>query len=904
MNQQTSQYEPLLNGQLAGLLVEEGLDAEAEVPVPGGRLDIKVKFTTHIVAIECENFGIGKKTEATSDAMKRIVAADEYGQWVADIAVALVYPSNCSESDLSITEELEYSIVHPADAAQKKPHEVAAIANWSLGSVKNLAAAIRRLKDDVGDPDVSAQKLDSALKDAVDRLSHNQRKLAVNALNLPDDEKDTDLYAATKRAMLVVASASMFHARLNDSLNDMKPEMDARTGRQFSDHWPPKTLQECLQSEDLIGELRETWHLILSVDYRPIFETGIAVLDNVIHNPNFSAAVRRVVAASLAIVRVVEGLRHDLLGRIFHAVLDNARYDGSFYTTTSAATLLTGLALRNSDDLPVNLADLRVIDPSCGTGTLLMAVAERIRDISESSNDAVLIENVLSGYDINLTATHLAATTLGLLSPTTKFQKMNIFIAAFGATENHIHEVKTGSLEIYDERDRLPVFEWPGSMAQFETGVSRKGVDKADLVIMNPPFTRNSLRHDQLGVQIKKAVKKREQEIFANAPVDVSFTSSGPAFLVLAEYLAKSDSSTVALILPLVASMNPSTHGVRQFLASKFHIETVVVPHDPKRFWFSENTSIAEMLVVMRRTGNDKPTRFINLARNPGTVHEALDLAEDIRLDRLENIDGLIQSWPREKINNGDWGAVQFFSPFLTSAFCQICSGELFKITRLGVVANVESTYRTARSTMKPVSNPDRHGRRGLWHFKTDVTKSMRATTDTALVAKDNQESADRVWERRSKFLLPVKVQTNLARVIAVRLDTPTLGSYWVTINFRKQSELYEKAMCVWLNSTLGVVSMLGIRTPKKPCYPDFSVKEQNNIPLPDLKYGQLKVLSDAFDKLADMVLGRWSDANDSGRTRLDEVIIDVLNLDSEFVTQVREEPAREPMCTNRRYAE
>lgn len=429
-------------------------------------------------------------------------------------------------------------------------------------------------------------------------------------------------------------------------------------------------------------------------------------------------------------------------------------------------------------------------------------------------------------------------------------------------------------------------------------------MDKADLVIMNPPFTRNSLRHDQLGPQIKKAVKKREQEIFANAPVDVSFTSSGPAFLVLAEYLAKLDSSTVALVLPLVASMNPSTHGVRRFLAGKFHIETVVVPHDPKRFWFSENTSIAEMLVVMRRRGNNHPTRFINLARNPGTVHEALSLAENIRLDRLENISGVVQSWPRAKIKNGDWGAVQFYSPFLTSVFCQICSGELFTSTQLGVVASIESTYRTARSAMKPTCNPDHHGRRGLWHFKTDVTKSMRATTDTALIAKIRQEDADRVWERRSRFLLPVKVQTNLARVIAVRLDSPTLGSYWVTVNFRKKSELYEKAMCVWLNSTLGLVSMLGIRTPKKPCYPDFSVNGQNNIPVPVLTDGQLNSLSKEFDRLADVVLGRWSEADDFGRRQLDDTIVDALKIDNEFVTRVREELASEPMCTNRRYAE
>ena len=58
---------------------------------------------------------------------------------------------------------------------------------------------------------------------------------------------------------------------------------------------------------------------------------------------------------------------------------------GSFYTTTAAATLLANLAIR--EDLcdwadPHAIARLRITDPACGTGTLLMAAAERIRDLS------------------------------------------------------------------------------------------------------------------------------------------------------------------------------------------------------------------------------------------------------------------------------------------------------------------------------------------------------------------------------------------------------------------------------------------------------------------------------------------------------------------------------------------
>ena len=152
-------------------------------------------------------------------------------------------------------------------------------------------------------------------------------------------------------------------------------------------------------------------------------------------------------------------------------------------------------------------------------------------------------------------------------------------------------------------------------MTQFESGVTHQLVEKADLVIMNPPFTRNSLRHNQLGKKVKNLVKSREKEIFSKAPVQVSFTSSGPAFLVLAEFLAKAKNSTLALVLPLVASRNPSTQEVRRFLASRFHVETVITPHDPTRFWFSENTSISEMLVIMRRREEKGPRRASSICR-------------------------------------------------------------------------------------------------------------------------------------------------------------------------------------------------------------------------------------------------------------------------------------------------
>ena len=904
MRNESEEYKPHLNGRLAKLLVQENLNASVEESVGNGRM-VKVRFDHHTVAIVCRNFGFGKHISAIRDAIKRIDSIDDEGFARfpdAHVAVALVYPSDVEFSELNFDSKIEYVIIHPTDIIEKSEIQLLKDLQWSSASVKSLVQIIRRLNDDLGNPDYLARKLNTVLNNATSKLSLFQRQNIARALNLPADSQDQCLFAAAKRGLLVIASAAMFHARLGPYLNVLERKIELLPDDLQDKPWPPQRLEDLSRDSNIIGSLMSAWRMILSVDYGPIFKTAIAVLDRTTRDPNSSTAISEVVCSAHYVANEIEGIRHDLLGRIFHAILDKARYDGSFYTTTAAATLLAGITIRDRDDVSSEVKNMKIVDPACGTGTLLMAAAERLKDVVPDMKESTLVEDVLTGYDINLTATHMAATTLGLLSPTTQFQKLNIYLAAFGKTKSVHHSIRTGSLEIFDEDQSLKFHEWPSSVSQFESGVSRQKVDKANLVIMNPPFTRNSLRHDQLGKRVENLVKDREKKIFAKAPVKVSFSSSGPAFLVLAEHLCKKKDGTVALIQPLVAAISPSGQSIREFMAKEFHIETVVTAHDPKRFWFSENTSISEMLVVMRRGAIGQPTRIINLAKNPETVQEALQLSESIRKNDSENIAGVVQMWPYKRVKEGDWSGVQFYSPFLTELFMNIREGKIFDVKPLNMMAKVESSYRSVRSAFKITKKPDRHGRRALWHFKTDITNKMNATTDTLITAKINEDKAQFVWDKRSRFLLPVKVQPNLAKVIAVRSSTPTLGSRWMTVEFVQNSSEIEKAVCVYLNSTVGLVAMLGVRTPKKPCYPDFSLEGVSKASIPCLDNQKMNDLSLVFDKYADTDLGKWSVANNSVRQGLDREVSEILGIDHELISVAREELAREPMCTNRRY--
>ena len=173
----------------------------------------------------------------------------------------------------------------------------------------------------------------------------------------------------------------LFHHRLHGHLPAQRPD-------NFDGEWPPASAVICAQGSAVISAYQEAWRGILAVDYRPVFQTGSAALAALANNPDTGLAVRNLARVVTQISEEVAGLRHDLLGRIFHRVLDTARYDGSYYTSTAAAVLLASLAIREQDadwGDPNAVAALRICDPACGTGTLLMAAAERIRDLRNAA---------------------------------------------------------------------------------------------------------------------------------------------------------------------------------------------------------------------------------------------------------------------------------------------------------------------------------------------------------------------------------------------------------------------------------------------------------------------------------------------------------------------------------------
>ncbi len=891
----TSPQEELLNAELARLLTGLEVPAEPERREGGKRMDVVADVDGLRVALEAES-GFHRKRQAVADADARLK------QGLTNIVFAVCYPAGATVDGLSAA-EVTWTVRTRFGAEEEE---------WSTGSIRQIAQAVRQAPLSLSGADIAAQILSDGLDAVVQRLSTATRRAIARTLDLPAD-KNGGYFTAAKRGMLVVSTAMLFHHRLHDYLPDERPGG-------FDGEWPPMSARACAEESGSVGHAySEAWRAILAVDYKPVFMTGRAALGAIPANPDNAQAVRNLASVVERVAGRIHGLRHDLLGRIFHRVLDTARYDGSFYTSTAAAVLLAELALRERDadwSDPNAIGNLRVCDPACGTGTLLMAAAERVRDlrraagsISAEDEEALallLVEDVLWGYDVNLTATHMAASTLGMLSPSTQFARMRIFRALLGVYDGVAY---LGSLEFLNGGPRLAA--WPAAAQQVEDDQPEEPPPPMDLVIMNPPFTRDSLRHDQFTREEEEQIKRREKQMLEGQPHRSAARLSGSAnaFLVLADKLLAKDNATLAVVLPTVMATNPAAVETRRHLAARFHVDLVVASHDPRRIFFSEDTAIGEMLMVCRRSADEPkpPTLFVNLSRNPSEPVMSLDLARRIHRVRQGEAqasdDPFTAQWVDvDRVAEGDWNAVNFFSPYLVETYRTLANGW----PKLSDLADVGPAGQRIRDAYRRIMTPTRSGRGALWRHDTETTQTMRAETDSFIEPiPSKRHLADAYWGQRSRLLLPARMRLNTARVAAALLDLSAVGSLWVPC--RLHDPAAAEALCLYLNSSVGLLALLGGRGNRIPSYPAFSIDALRSLPAPDfaaLDPDALARMTAAFDELRGETLQPLPMmSGDPVRQRIDAAVAQGLGLDVEWVAGVRDALAKEPSVTNRRYA-
>ena len=378
--------------------------------------------------------------------------------------------------------------------------------------------------------------------------------------------------------------------------------------------------------------------------------------------------------------------RHDLAGRIFNRLISERKLLAAFYTSIPASTLLAGLALSPERwshidwSSPGGVSRLSVVDPACGTGTLLIAAYRQIVQNHSAATSAeadnqylhqVLVEKVITGTDVVQAAIHLTAATLAAMSPSVRFEQMQLHTLRLGRDSSK--KIWLGSLDWLDA---------PGTQSFFSATEEQIGATSgagslvqhpnADLVISNPPFTRRGIdggkqeaiarvfslpEGDQ---ESRQAIAKRTSALLKGTAAN-QIAGHASSFTVLADRLVN-PGGRIALVLPVTALFGESWREVRQMLSSKYDIEFVVSSHDPELLSMSYDTSIAEALLIARRLGEgEHPSgrgRFVNLWRAPYQETDALAMIRAVNVTAslsLLRSDGPPGGW--QSVDRW-WGAV------------------------------------------------------------------------------------------------------------------------------------------------------------------------------------------------------------------------------------------------------
>src|ERR1700689_2529810 len=119
---------------------------------------------------------------------------------------------------------------------------------------------------------------------------------------------------AANLASLTIANAFIFQAELAEK-----------------DHRVIK-LRKLLAKPDLRGAVIEHWKYICdTINYVPIFNLARQAMEELPERSEVQEALRQLGNYVLKIVEQRAALRHDLMGRIYHRLLLEAKYLGTFY---------------------------------------------------------------------------------------------------------------------------------------------------------------------------------------------------------------------------------------------------------------------------------------------------------------------------------------------------------------------------------------------------------------------------------------------------------------------------------------------------------------------------------------------------------------------------------------------
>jgi len=381
----------------------------------------------------------------------------------------------------------------------------------------------------------------------------------------------------------------------------------------------------------------------------------------------------------------------------------------------------------------------------------------------------------------------------------------------------------------------------------------------------------------------------------------------------------------LAFVLPKALLSGVEWQPSRQLLGKGYHLETVIVSHDPERWNFSENTDLSEVLFVARkgRPSPDDRTLYVNLWRNPDNPVDALMTAEAIREASLSPASEAVHPlWlGDQKVGEAvqvPWAKLREQPHWMTP--CAFAQGELVHalwslqeraewqgasvpLCPLGELGELGPDIRRLWATFDVVNQPP--GTPAVWGHDSEKAVTLLQHPNSYLVRKaipkerQTPEYYKTLLAQAGNIIIVERMWLNTQRLVAAWLPEAVLAASWWPVRLKAGlDDTAGKVLVLWLNSTLGVLLLIANRVETRGAWTKFKKPTLSAMPVLDvrrLRKGALRRLAQTFDALAEQpLLSLPQMPQDDTRCAIDEALRAVLGLPD--LTPLREALAREPV--------
>ena len=461
-----------------------------------------------------------------------------------------------------------------------------------------------------------------------------------------------------------------------------------------------------------------------------------------------------------------------------------------------------------------------------------------------------------------------------------------------------------------------------------------------DLCVMNPPFVRSvggnllfgsAPEPERRMMQARLAKALRTRHVLANSTAGL-----GSVFVAVGDTALKAG-GRLALVLPKALLSGVAWGKTRELPRSKYQLEYIVASHDPLQWNFSESTSLSEVLVIAKKNDPASPAPAapvvaVNLIRNPANTFEALAVESGLKgaAPDVEHGQGSLSA----RIGSQTYGeAVSIPWSFLKDQplwilACAFAQSDLIRVAfhlmhgRLWLPgAGAAGAFETCSLESLGRLGPDRRDIHDGFRLSNSATAYPALwghdTKDVTTIAQQSNRylsplgrakpgralrQATQLWPLAGRLMIAERMWLYTLRLAAVRLDQPALSNTWWSFSGGNSSAAVrqEKALALWLNSTLGLISLASHRAETRGAWVDFKKPVLQKLPVPKWQGPSLNALAASYDRLCDQGLRALPEmAQDAWRAEIDSAVAAALKL-ADFST-LRVLLAREPVVCLKR---